>query len=135
MGAAKPFEISFPTRHTDTFSATGYVHAGTLLALTELAYAAFEEHCAVSKPGHVVAVQVSTEARYRSPLRWEEGATIGVRTAQAAASGSEQEFAVSSSSDGRTIAMITHSWVWLDVETGHRVPLPDDVQQRFMQRG
>ncbi len=134
MGAAKPFEITFPTRHTDTFAATGYVHAGTLLALTELAYAAFEEHCGVSKPSTVVAVQLSTEAHYRSPLRWEEGATVGVRMTKADGSGFEQAFTVSSASDGRTIAAITHRWVWLNVETGRRVPLPEDVQQRFMQR-
>jgi hypothetical protein len=30
------FEITFPTRHTDAFAATGYVHAGVLLALTEM---------------------------------------------------------------------------------------------------
>ncbi len=135
MGAAKSFEITFPTRHTDTFAATGYVHAGTLLALTELAYAAFEEHCGVSKPSNVVAVQLSTEAHYRSPLRWEEGATVGVRMTKADGSGFEQAFTVSSASDGRTIAAITHRWVWLNVETGRRVPLPEDVQQRFMQRG
>ena len=134
MGTAKPFEITFPTRHTDTFAATGYVHAGTLLALTELAYAAFEEHCGVSKPSNVVAVQLSTESHYRSPLRWEEGATVGVRMTKADDSGFEQAFTVSSASDGRTIAAITHRWVWLNVETGRRVPLPEDVQQRFMQR-
>ncbi len=135
MGTAKPFEITFPTRHTDTFAATGYVHAGTLLALTELAYAAFEEHCGVSKPSNVVAVQLSTEAHYRSPLRWEEGATVGVRMTKADGGCFEQAFTVSSASDGRTIAAITHRWVWLNVETGRRVPLPEDVQQRFMQRG
>ena len=37
------FEITYPTRHTDAFAATGFVHAGVLLALTEMAYAAFEE--------------------------------------------------------------------------------------------
>ena len=134
MAAAKPFEITFPTRHTDTFAATGYVHAGTLLALTELAYSALEEHCGVSKPSNVVAVQLSTEAHYRSPLRWEEGATVGVRMTKADGGGCEQAFTVCSASDGRTIAAITHRWVWRNVETGRRVPLPEDVQQRFMQR-
>ncbi len=49
-------------------------------------------------------------------------------------SGFEQAFTVSSASDGRTIAAITHRWVWLNVETLRRVPLSEDVQQRFMQR-
>jgi hypothetical protein len=28
-----PFSVSFPTRHTDAFAATGFVHAGAVLAL------------------------------------------------------------------------------------------------------
>jgi acyl-coenzyme A thioesterase PaaI-like protein len=57
-----PFEITFPTRHTDAFASTGFVHAGVLLALTDMAYAAFERHCDLAKPDHVYAVQGATEA-------------------------------------------------------------------------
>jgi acyl-coenzyme A thioesterase PaaI-like protein len=64
------FEITFPTRHTDAFAATGFVHAGVLLALTEMAYAAFEEHCGVHKPAHVYAVQRATEATGESAATW-----------------------------------------------------------------
>lgn len=125
------FEITYPTRHTDTFAATGFVHAGVLLALTELAYAAFEQHCGVSKPGHVVAMQRSTEAHYRAPLRWQEDVAIRVRTTKADARGFEQEFEVRSAADGRTVATFTHRWVWVDTTTGERVPLPEDAQRRL----
>ncbi len=121
------FSVSFPTRHTDTFAATGFVHAGVLLSLTELAYAAFESHCGYSKPGHVVAVQRTTQATYRAPLVWTEGATIEVRTATANAHGFVQEFAVSSTATGKPIALFVHAWVWLDTTSGRTVEIPPDV--------
>ncbi len=128
------FTIAFPTRHTDTFSSTGFVHAGVLLALTELAYAAFEAHCGVRKPDHVVAVQRETRAVYHAPLPWAEGATLEVHTISADDRGFEQEFAVTSSARGTPVAAFVHSWAWLDTVTGRGVPLPPDVQQ-LLRRG
>ena len=98
------FQITYPTRHTDTYTSTGFVHAGVLLALTELAYAAFEEHCGVSKPDHIVAVQRATEARYRAPLRWDEGASIRVRTLEVSERSFDQAFDVVAATDGRPVA-------------------------------
>ncbi len=126
------FTVSFPTRHTDTFSHTGFVHAGVLLALTELAYAAFEEHCGVSKPDHVVAVQREMRAVYHAPLAWSEGATIEVTTVSADDRGFEQEFAVRSSARGTPVATFVHAWAWLDTVTGRGVPLPPDVQHLLL---
>ena len=126
------FETEFETRHTDCFAATGYVHAGVLLALTEMAYARFESHCGIDaghKPGYVYAVQRSTRAAYFSPLRWQEGARIRVRTTAANDRGFEQDFGVRSAADGREIARFTHRWVWLDTRAGRPVPLTDEVQQ------
>ncbi len=128
------FSISYPTRHTDTFTDTGFVHAGVLLALTELAYAAFEEHCGVSKPGHVVAVQRETRAVYHAPLAWREGATIEVTTTSADDRGFEQEFAVRSTERGTPVATFVHAWAWLDTVTGRGIPIPPDVQY-LLQRG
>ncbi len=127
------FQITYPTRHTDTYTSTGFVHAGVLLALTELAYAAFEEHCGVSKPDHIVAVQRATEARYRAPLRWDEGASIRVRTLEVSERSFDQAFDVVAATDGRPVAAFTHHWVWLDTQTGQTVALPEDVQQRFLE--
>ena len=129
---SRVFRASFATRHTDTFAATGFVHAGILLGLTELAYAGFEQHCGITKPAHVVAVQTATEARYASPLRWQEGAEIEVATTSANARTFRQEFRVSSAADGRLIATIAHDWVWLDTTTGRAAAIPDDVQERFL---
>ena len=126
------FSISFPTRHTDTFAATGFVHAGVLLSLTELAYAAFEEHCGVSKPENVVAVQRETRAIYHAPLPWRDGAIINVVTISAGERGFEQEFTVHSAASDAAIATIVHRWVWLDTSDGRTVPLSENVQQRFL---
>ena len=65
------FETAFGNPPLDCFAATGFVHAGVLLALTEMAYARFEAHCGIDaghKPEHVYAVQRSTAATYFSPL-------------------------------------------------------------------
>ena len=110
--------VDFPTRHTDAFAGTGYVHAGVLLALTDLAYAAFEEHVGISKPSHVVAVQRETRATYQAPLAWQEGASIEVETTEVTGRNFTQQFTVRSAQSGRMIATIIHLWAWLDTESG-----------------
>jgi len=127
------FEISFPTRHTDAFGSTGFVHAGVLLSLTEMAYAGFEEQCGISKPDHVYAVQQATEVVYFAPLSWNEGATIRVTTLSASERGFEQEFEVTAASDGRRIARFVHHWVWLDTREQRRVALDGDTQRLLME--
>ena len=126
------FEITFPTRHTDAFAGTGFVHAGVLLALTEMAYAAFEEHCGLAKPSHVYAVQRATEATYAAPLGWKDGATVRVTTLAATERGFDQEFEIVATTDGRRVARFVHHWVWLDTAAGKRVELSEDVQRRLL---
>jgi acyl-CoA thioesterase FadM len=126
------FTISLPTRHTDTYAATGFVHAGVLLALTELAYASYERAAGVEKPAHVVAVPVRTRAEYRSPLPWQDGATIEVTTQTATERGFSQTFAIRSSRTDRLIAQIEHDWVWLDTTAGRAVPMPEDARAAFL---
>lgn len=126
------FSVTFPTRHTDTFASTGFVHAGVLLALTEMAYASFEPHCGISKPPTTVAMQRETRAVYAAPLRWQEGAVVEVVTVSADERGFEQEFTVKSAADGHLVATFVHSWIWLDTLTGKRVLLTEDVQQRYL---
>jgi hypothetical protein len=72
--AVVTFAVRFPTRHTDTFAATGFVHAGVLLALTELAYSAYEQAAGLEKGAHIVAVERRTRAEYFQPLPWRGGA-------------------------------------------------------------
>lgn len=128
-----PFSAEFQTRHTDAFAATGFVHAGVLLALTELAYAAFEQHCGVSKPPHIVAMQLETRALYLAPLPWQEGARIEVVTSEATHSGFTQEFTIYSRDGGRQVATFVHRWAWVDTKTGRRQEIPEDVRARFLQ--
>ncbi len=129
------FETRFETRHSDCFATTGFVHAGILLALTEMAYARFEEHCGITteqKPEHVYAVQRSTVAAYFSPLGWQEGAVIRVNTVDASERGFEQECEVLSGRDRRKIARFTHRWTWFDTEARRPVRLSEDVRRRLL---
>lgn len=128
-----PLEVEFPTRHTDAFAGTGFVHAGVLLALTEMAYASFEKHCGLSKAESVYAVQRATEVTYRSPLRWQEGAIVRVRTLSAGARGFDQEFEVRSAGDRRLVATFTHHWAWFDTATSEPISISDADQERLLE--
>ena len=125
------FTTEFETRHTDAFAESGLVHAGVLLALTELAYARYEEACGIHKERPVYAVQRATEATYASALHWSEGARIEVRTLEVGERGFDQEFRVRSARDDRNVATFVHHWVWMDTATQKVVPLPDDVKERL----
>lgn len=126
------FEATYPTRHTDTFGTTGFVHTGVLLGLTEMAYADYETHCGVNKPRSVYAVQKSTEASFFSPLSWEEGARIVVRTTLCGPRNFDQDFEILSARDSRRIALFVHHWVWLDTATGHPVEIDEPTRTRLL---
>ena len=127
-----PFRVQFPTRHTDTYAATGFVHAGVLLALTELAYAAYERAAGLSKPAHIVSVEVRTRAEYRTPLPWQDGVTIEVETLAAHEGGFTQSFTLRNATTDRRVASIEHDWVWLDTTSGRAMPLDPDVQAKLL---
>lgn len=131
-GRRVTFSVSFPTRHTDTFASTGYVHGGVLLALTELAYAAFEDHAGISKAPDIVAVQRSTTADYRAPLPWPEGVAIAVTTTAVADRSFEQRFEVTSAATGRPVATFVHQWAWLDTATGRALTIPADDREKLL---
>ena len=121
------FQTAFETRHTDTYAATPFVHAGVLLAFTEMTYARLEEHLGFSKPEHIVCVQRETRAVYSAPLHWRDGATVDVTTTEASQRGFTQEFTVRSTATGTIAATFIHRWAWLDTATGRRVDIPEDV--------
>ncbi len=125
------FVTEFETRHTDAFAETGLVHAGVLLALTELAYARFEQAVGIRKERPVYAVQRATEASYPSALHWTEGARIVVRTLEVGERSFDQEFEVRSARDDRCVATFVHHWIWMDTANQKVVPLPDDVRKRL----
>ena len=126
------FRVEFQTRHTDCYAATGFVHAGVLLAFTELAYAAGESAAGISKPAHIVSVEVRTRAEYLRPLPWQDGVTVEVSTLAAEAQGFTQAFTLRSARSDRTIARIEHDWVWLDTQTGRAVPLDEPTCARLL---
>ncbi len=127
-----PFSVTFQTRHTDCYAATGFVHAGVLLAFTELAYAAGEQAAGISKPAHIVAVEVRTRAEYLRPLPWQDGVKVEVGTSAAEAQGFTQAFTLRSARTDRTVARIEHDWVWLDTQSGRAVPLDDQTCARLL---
>ena len=127
-----PFTHHAATRHTDTYAATGFVHAGVLLALTELAYAAYETAAGVAKPAHIVAVQTRTRAEYLSPLPWRDNAVIEVTTTEANERGFAQTFAIRSARTDRLVARIEHEWTWLDTASGRAVPFPEEARGAYL---
>ena len=129
------FEARFPTRHTDTYASSGFVHAGVLLALTELAYAAFEAHCGIGKPETTLAVPRETRVSYHRPLPWREGVRMEVETTAVGAHGFSQEFTCFSDASGVRIATFQHDWVWLDLQTGRPVALTEAVQEQYRSGG
>ncbi len=126
------FRFQAATRHTDTYAATGFVHAGVLLAITELAYAAYEKAANITKPPHIVAVEVRTRAEYFRPLPWQDGVTVEVSTLAANLNGFTQAFILRSSRSDQVVARIEHDWTWLDTQTGRSVPLDVATQARLL---
>ncbi len=127
-----PFSVSYQTRHTDCYAATGFVHAGVLLAFTELAYAACEQAAGIAKPAHVVAVEVRTRAEYLRPLPWQDGVAVEAGTLAAGAEGFTQSFTLRSARSERVVARIEHDWVWLDTQSGRAVPLDEQTCARLL---
>lgn len=125
------FALTCETRHTDTYAATGFVHAGVLLALTERAYAAYQDASGVRKSEQVVAVPVRTRAEYLAPLPWQDGAVVDVVTVASSGHGFSQRFSVRSAVTDRLIARIEHDWVWLDTASGRALPFPPEAQSAF----
>ena len=126
------FSVTLPTRHTDTYSSTGFVHAGVRLAFTELAYAEYERAAGIRKPDGVVAVEVRTRAEYLAPLAWQDGVVVEVATLAATKRGFTQSCSLRSPRSDRLVARIEHDWVWLDTTTGRSVPLDDTVQAQLV---
>ena len=89
----------------------------------------------ISKPESVYAVQRATEVTYKAPLRWDEGATVAVRTLTAGERGFDQEFEIRSAADDRPIARFVHHWVWFDTEAERPVPLSDDDRRKLLEDG
>src|SRR5262245_35657493 len=73
------FSALYQTRHTDPFGGTAFVHVGVLFALTELALVEYDRALGVSAEGGVLRFNVRSEARFLSPLPWQEGARVQMR--------------------------------------------------------
>jgi acyl-CoA thioesterase FadM len=112
------FSALFQTRHTDTFGGTAFVHMGVLFALTELALADYDRALGVSAAGGVLRFNLRSEARFMSPLPWQEGAKVQMRCSRLRGSRISFQCLLSSATSGKAVAEITHEYAYVDPATG-----------------
>jgi acyl-CoA thioesterase FadM len=117
---SEPFRFSalYQTRHTDTFGGTAFVHMGVLFALTELALVEYDRALGVSAEGGVLRFNVRSEARFLSPLHWQEGARVQMRCARLRGTRVSFQCLVSSATTGKPVADIWHDYAYMDPQTG-----------------
>lgn len=119
------FEGRYPLRHTDSFGGTPFVHGGVLLALTEIALDAYDREAGIPSHRDVLRFQVSSEVRYRSPLRWDDAAIVRLRCTEVRPGRLTFACEVLAASDGRAVAQFTHRYAYLNASTG-RPETPGD---------
>jgi acyl-CoA thioesterase FadM len=112
------FSALFQTRHTDTFGGTAFVHMGVLFALTEMALVDYDRVLGVSADGGVLRFNVRSEARFMSPLPWQEGARVQMRCAGLRGTRIRFQCLVSSATSGKAVAEIWHEYSYTDPSTG-----------------
>jgi acyl-CoA thioesterase FadM len=119
------FSALYQTRHTDTFGGTPFVHMGVLFALTELALVDYDRALGVSAEGGVLRFNLRSEARFLSPLPWQEGARVQMRCSRL--HGPRISFAclVSSATTGKAVAEVWHEYTWVDPASGKSSPPPN----------
>ncbi len=120
MPEPTPYKFSalFQTRHTDTFGGTAFVHMGVLFALTELALVDYDGALGARAEGGILRFNVRSEARFLSPLTWQEGARVQMRCARLRGTRINFQCLVSSATTGKPVAEITHEYAYMNPETG-----------------
>ena len=112
------FETRLPLRHTDSFGGTPFVHGGVLIALTEIALERYDTAAQIPSHRDVLRFQSRTEVRYRAPLRWDDEAIVRLRCAELRPGRLQFVCEVAAGSDGRTVAEMTHHYVYVNVASG-----------------
>jgi acyl-CoA thioesterase FadM len=112
------FSGLFQTRHTDTFGGTAFVHMGVLFALTELALVDYDRAVGVGAEGGVLRFNLRSEARFMSPLPWQEGAKVQMRCARLRGARISFQCLVSSATTGKPVAEIWHDYAYMDPVAG-----------------
>jgi acyl-CoA thioesterase FadM len=119
------FSALYQTRHTDTFGGTPFVHMGVLFALTELALVEYDRAVGAAAEGGMLRFNVRSEARFRSPLPWQDGARVQMRCARLHGTRIAFECLVSSATTGKPVADISHEYSYMDPVTGRPSPPPN----------
>lgn len=119
------FSSLYQTRHTDTFGGTEFVHMGVLFALSELALVDYDGAVGAAAEGGILRFNVRSEARFRSPLSWREGARVQMRCARLHGPRISFQCLVSSATTGKPVAEIWHDYAYVDPATGHAQAPPN----------
>jgi acyl-CoA thioesterase FadM len=119
------FHERYPLRHTDSFGGTPFVHGGVLLALTEIALAAYDEAASIPSHRDVLRMQSHSEVRYRAPLRWVDAAIIHLRCTRVGNGRLVFEARVDADSTGEVVAEFTHRYAYINAITGRPEVPPD----------
>jgi len=119
------FHERYPLRHTDSFGGTPFVHGGVLLALTEIALAAYDEAAGIPSHRDVLRMQSHSEVRYRAPLRWVDAAVIHLRCTRVSQGRLVFEAQVYADSTGELVAEFTHRYAYINAITGRPEVPPD----------
>lgn len=119
------FQERYPLRHTDSFGGTPFVHGGVLLALTEIALAAYDDAASIPPHRDVLRMQSHSEVRYRAPLRWVDAAVIQLRCTQLGNGRLVFEARVTADSTRELVAEFTHRYAYINAITG-RPEVPAD---------
>ncbi len=112
------FSALYQTRHTDTFGGTNFVHMGVLFALTELALVEYDRTLGAGAEGGVLRFNVRSEARFMSPLPWQEGARVQMRCSRLRGTRISFQCLVSSATTGKPVAEISHEYAYMDPVAG-----------------
>ena len=120
------FSALFQTRHTDTFGGTAFVHMGVMFALTELALVDYDRALGVGAAGGILRFNLRSEARFMSPLAWQEGARVQMRCSRLRGSRISFQCLVSSATSGKPVAEISHEYAYVDPATG-RAQAPSNL--------
>jgi acyl-CoA thioesterase FadM len=112
------FSALYQTRHTDTFAGTPFVHMGVLFALTELALVDYDRALGVSAEGGVLRFNLRSEARFLSPLPWQEGARVQMRCLRLHGARISFRCLISSATTGKPVAEVGHDYAYVDPSTG-----------------
>ena len=126
------FSIDIKPRSTDQFLGTGIVFASAYLDWLVDVYDPYLEKLGLEPPQNTMPAPLRYELTFHGPLLISEEAKLSVRTARIGRFSVTAEFQITEAKTGRPVTTIIGTTVWVDAQTGHSVPLPDEWKQKVI---